>query len=181
MSPFAFDTLSASKQLREAGMSEGVAEAVVSVFQHAATMPDISHLATKADLDALALATKADLEALSVTTRHDIEALSMAIRRDIDALRSSMDALASNVDALRSEAVWKSDIADMATKSDIADMATKSDIADMATRSDIAAVRLEIANLRADLQATIRQQGWLIMGGVGVVVTISNTMLKVFA
>lgn len=65
MTPFAFDTLSASKQLREAGMPEGVAEAVVSVFQHASAMPDISHLATKADLDALSVATKADVERLS--------------------------------------------------------------------------------------------------------------------
>lgn len=192
MSPFAFDTLSAAKQLREAEMSEGVAEAVVSVFQHAATMPDISHLATKADLEALSvatkadvadmatksdlellrMATKADIEALGLATRVDIEALRVATTSDIDALRSSTDALRSNVDALRSE---------MARKSDIADMATKSDIADMATKADIAEVRLEVANLRADLQATIRQQGWLIMGGVGVVVTISNTMLKVFA
>lgn len=131
MTPFVFDTLSASKQLREAGMPEGMAEAVVSVFQHAATMPDISHLATKADLDALSVATKADLDALSV-----------------------------------------------ATKADVASMATKSDIADMATKADIAEVRLEIANLRADLQAAIRQQGWLLLGGVGVLLTISNGLAK---
>ena len=68
MTPFSFDTLGASKQLREAGMPEGMAEAVVSVFQHAAMTPDISHLATKTDLDAVKaeMATKANLLELEV-------------------------------------------------------------------------------------------------------------------
>jgi len=48
MTPFAFDTLSASKRLREAGMAEGVAEAVVAVFQHATASVDFGQLATKA-------------------------------------------------------------------------------------------------------------------------------------
>ncbi len=49
-------------------MTEGMAEAVVSVFQHAAMTPDIAHLATKADLEALKaeMATKADLLELEV-------------------------------------------------------------------------------------------------------------------
>ncbi|MDO9223439.1 MAG: hypothetical protein Q7U20_06970 [Caulobacter sp.] len=124
MTPFVFDTLSASKQLREAGMAEGVAEAVVSVFQHAAAMPDVSHLATKADLEALGAATRADLEALSV--------------------------------------------------------ATKADIAQLATKADIAQVKLEIANLRASVNETIRHQGWMLLGGVGVLVTILNGLMKMF-
>jgi len=73
VTPFVFDTLSASKQLREAGMAEGVAEAVVSVFQHAAAMPDISHLATKADLEALGAATRADIAQLA--TKADLAEL----------------------------------------------------------------------------------------------------------
>src|SRR3989338_7532191 len=98
MTPFVFDTLSASKQLREAGMAEGVAEAVVSVFQHAATMPDISHLATKADLDAQGAATKADLDALRVATKTDLDALRVATKTDLDALRV---ATKTDLDALR--------------------------------------------------------------------------------
>ncbi len=35
MTPFVFDTLSASKQLREAGMAEGVAEAVEEAILNA--------------------------------------------------------------------------------------------------------------------------------------------------
>lgn len=72
MTPFSFDTLGASKQLREAGMPEGMAEAVVSVFQHAAMTPDVSHLATKDDLKReiegvrIEMATKADLLELEV-------------------------------------------------------------------------------------------------------------------
>lgn len=156
MTPFVFDTLSASRQLREAGMPEGVGEAVVTVFQHAATMPDISHFATKADLEQLSLATKADLERHSLATRADLDHLSLTTRAALEELRS--------------------DVAEMATKIEVEAIRKE-----MATKTDIADVRLEIANLRADLQATIRQQGWLIMGGVGVVVTVSNAMLKLFS
>jgi ABC-type phosphate transport system ATPase subunit len=112
MAPFVFDTLSASKQLREAGMAEGVAEAVVSVFQHAATMPDISHLATKAD---------------------------------------------------------------------VADMATRTYITNMATRDDIAQVRLAIADLRAEVTDKLRQQGWMLLGGVGVMLAISTYASRAFS
>lgn len=109
MTPFVFDTLSASKQLREAGMSEGVAEAVVSVFQHAAAMPDISHLATKEDLEASRLATKAE------------------------------------IDNLRLE------------------------------------VKASEASIRADFNDKLRQQGWMLLGGVAVLLTISTAMSRVLA
>ena len=79
MSPFVFDTLGASKQLREAGMPEGVAEAVVSVFQHAAAMPDISHLATKADF--ADMATWTDLAEL----RQDMKAGFAELRAEFSA------------------------------------------------------------------------------------------------
>ncbi len=82
MTPFAFDTLSASKQLREAGMEQGVAEAVVAVFQHAASPPDIGHLATKDDLETLRMATKQDLETLRMATKEDIA--DMATRTDLE-------------------------------------------------------------------------------------------------
>lgn len=81
MTPFSFDTLGASKQLREAGMPEGMAEAVVSVFQHAATSPDISHLATKDDV--ADMATKADLDGLRVATRADIDLAKFDLRTEI--------------------------------------------------------------------------------------------------
>src|SRR3989338_955513 len=117
MTPFVFDTLSASKQLREAGMAEGGAEAVVSVFQHASAMPDISHLATKEQGEALSEQTKTELK----------------VHRQ-----------------------------------------------EMATKEDIAQVKLEIANLRASINETIRHQGWMLLGGVGVLVTILNGLMKIF-
>ena len=54
MTAIAFDTLSASKRLREAGMDERAAEAIVELVQQTAQMPDISNLATKDDLRELA-------------------------------------------------------------------------------------------------------------------------------
>ena len=85
MTPFAFDTLSASKRLREAGMAEGVAEAVVAVFQHATATVDFSLLATKADL--LGLATKADIA--DMATKADIA--DMATKADIADMATKTD------------------------------------------------------------------------------------------
>lgn len=112
MTPFAFDTLSASKQLREAGMPEGVAEAVVAVFQHASAMPDISHLATKADVadmatkaDVAGMATKADLEALAVATRADMAEMATKsdVKAELEMLRHDMRAGFADVRAEVSE------------------------------------------------------------------------------
>jgi outer membrane murein-binding lipoprotein Lpp len=89
MTPFPFDTLGASKQLREAGMPEGMAEAVVSVFQHAATTVDINHLATKDDVSALRSgvdALRSDVDAL----RSDVDALRVSAKADIEAVRGEM-------------------------------------------------------------------------------------------
>jgi hypothetical protein len=172
MSPFAFDTLSASKQLREAGMSEGVAEAVVSVFQHAAAMPDISHLATKADLDALRLMTKsdldarsaamkADLDALRVMTKSDLEAQSAAIRADLDAqgarIKADLDAQGARVKADLD--LMRADIGALKRE-----MATKADLAD----------------LRAEFGGRLLQQTWMTIGGVTALVTMVNITLKIF-
>ncbi len=81
MTPFSFDTLGASKQLREAGMPEGVAEAVVSVFQHAAMTPDISHLATKDDV--ADMATKAYVDLVKSDLRTEIMASEARVRETI--------------------------------------------------------------------------------------------------
>lgn len=118
MTPFVFDTLSASKQRREAGMSEGVAEAVVTVFQRAATLPDIGHLATKEDLDALG----ADLEAVKTD---------MATKADLNLLRADMKA--------------------------------------------------EFQAVRAEFNDKLRQQGWMLLGGVAVLLTISTAMTRLLA
>lgn len=66
----AFDTLSATKRLREAGLEERAAEAIVELVQSTTQFPDISGLATKADT-----ATKADLAELAHATKMDIQAL----------------------------------------------------------------------------------------------------------
>ena len=150
MSPFAFDTLSASKQLREAGMSEGVAEAVVSVFQHAAAMPDISHLATKADLDAQSAAMKADLEAQSAALRAALDAQGAKMKADLDAqgvrVKADLDLTKADIGALKR------------------DMATKADLAD----------------LRAEFGGRLLQQTWMTIGGVTALVTMVNITLKIF-
>lgn len=150
MTPFVFDTLSASKQLREAGMSEGVAEAVVSVFQHAAAMPDISHLATKSDLDAHSAMTKSALDAQSSMMRADLDAQGAMMKADLDAqgarVKADLDVMKADIGALKR------------------DMATKADLAD----------------LRAEFGAKLLQQTWMMIGGVTALVTMVNVTLKIF-
>src|SRR6478609_4453557 len=78
----AFDTLNASKRLRDAGLEERAAEAIVELVQSATHFPDISGLATKTDLaemmreiDLANLATKTDLTALAHTAEMNIQPL----------------------------------------------------------------------------------------------------------
>ena len=172
MSPFAFDTLSASKQLREAGMSEGVAEAVVSVFQHAAAMPDISHLATKADLDALRLVTKSDLDARSAAMKADLDALRLMTKSDLEAQSAAMRA---DLDAQGARMKADLDAQGARVKADLDLM--RADIGalkrEMATKADL-------ADLRAEFGARLLQQTWMTIGGVTALVTMVNTTLKIF-
>ncbi|MDP1738265.1 MAG: hypothetical protein Q8L23_12615 [Caulobacter sp.] len=90
MTPFAFDTLSASKRLREAGMAEGVAEAVVAVFQHATASVDFGQLATKADLELHRAGTKADLDQYSSATKSGFESLMHSTRADLDSVMAQV-------------------------------------------------------------------------------------------
>jgi hypothetical protein len=70
-----FDTLDASRRLRDAGVEPRAADAIVDLVQSAARMPDINDLATKSDLNQLALTTKADMQALRLELKGDINAL----------------------------------------------------------------------------------------------------------
>jgi hypothetical protein len=81
MATIAFDSLSASKRLREAGMDERMAETVVEIFQQAAGMPDISHLATKDDLKPFA--TKDDLKQSELAMKADILETKFTLRTEM--------------------------------------------------------------------------------------------------
>ncbi len=117
MTAISFDTLNASKRLREAGVDERAAEAIVELVQQTTMLPDISDLATKAELSA----TRADLQAAKAELKADL-------------------------------------------------------------KNEIASVRAELAltesRLRADLSEKIRLQGWALMGGVAVLITISTALIK---
>jgi len=180
MTPFAFDTLSASKRLREAGMSEGVAEAVVAVFQHATASVDFGQLATKTDI--AHMATKTDIA--DMATKADIA--EMATKADIAEMATKADI---------ARLATKSDIADMATKADIAEMAAKADIADMATKSDLevlhqavkrdfavltAETGLKLSQLELHIQRRSDQQMWGVIGLLSGVIAVATTVIKFF-
>jgi hypothetical protein len=165
----AFDTLNASKRLRDAGLEERAAEAIVELVQSAAHFPDISGLATKNDIanmatkvDVADTATRTDLAGLA--TKADL--IDMVVRTDI------------------ADMVRKADIADMATKTDLVSMASKADLADLATTT-----KMDIQGLKADLVITknqilaelndkLRFQSFALMGGVTAVVGLATAILK---
>jgi len=162
----AFDTLSASKRLRDAGVEERAADAIVELVQSAAHFPDISGLATKTDT-----ATKADIGGLA--TKADI--VDMVRKADI----ADMVRKADIVDMVR-----KADIADMATKADIANMATKAELADLAhsTKIDIQALKADLAitknQILAELNDKLRFQSFALMGGMTAIVGLATAILK---
>ena len=89
-----FDTMSAAKRLRDAGVEERAAEAIVDLVQSAARMPDISDLATKSDLNELALTTKSEFDKMTAQMatkselKSEIHALRLELKGDIAALET---------------------------------------------------------------------------------------------
>jgi hypothetical protein len=102
----AFDTLGATKRLRDAGLEERAAEAIVELVQSTARFPDISGLATKNDIadmatkadianmatkaDLAGLASKDDLIELAHATKADFAELAHATKMDIQALKADL-------------------------------------------------------------------------------------------
>ena len=123
-----FDTLDASKRLRDAGVEERAADAIVDLVQSAARMPDISDLATKDDLNQASLATKSDLNALALATKSDLNQLALTTKADMQALRLEL----------------------------------KGDIAALETR----------------FSEKLRTQGWALMGGMAMLITIYTALIK---
>ncbi len=82
------------------------------------------------------------------------------------------------------------DLSQLATKVEISELATKAElkteISELATKTElkteIALVRADMAlmesRLRADLSEKIRLQGWAILSGVAVLMTISTALIK---
>ncbi|WP_184718385.1 hypothetical protein [Caulobacter sp.] len=80
------------------------------------------------------------------------------------------------------------DLSQVATKAEISELATKAELkTEIASvrsdlKSEIALVRADMAlmesRLRADLSEKIRLQGWAILGGMAVLVTISTALIK---
>ena len=95
-----FDTLRASRRLREVGFEEEQADAVVDllagdVSESVATKSDIELLRadTKGDIELLRADTKSAIERLGADTKSDIELLRAETKSDIELLRAELRAL----------------------------------------------------------------------------------------
>ena len=89
-----FDTLAAAKELKETGLDDRQAGAIVATISKAMS----ETVATKADLELQGAATRADIEALRADTKADIEALRADTKADIGTLRTDVKLLAQSVD-----------------------------------------------------------------------------------
>ena len=86
MNAIAFDTHAHVKRLVGAGMSESQAEAVIEAVRQTAELPDISNLATKADL----LITKSDLQSSIAELRAELTGSKGELRGEIKGLRGEL-------------------------------------------------------------------------------------------
>ncbi len=116
MNAIAFDTHASFKRLKDAGLNDAQAEAVVDVVSRTADLPDISQLATKEDLALL----RADM--VGVETRLDarisgaksdiagaesrLDAKIVALDAKVVTLEARIVALDSRVTAMKGELVW---------------------------------------------------------------------------
>ena len=147
----AFDTLSASKRLRDAGLEERAAEAIVELVHSTACFPDISGLATKIDL--ADNATKADIA--NVATKADIA--DMATKADI------------------ADMATKTDLANLATKAEVADLAHTTQMDIQALKADLAITKTQIL---VELNDKLRSQSFALMGGVTAIVGLATAIIK---
>ncbi len=162
----AFDTLSASKRLRDAGLEERAADAIVELVQSTAYFPDISGLATKTDLTEMIR----EIDLANLATKADIA--DMATKADLVGMAT------------------KADIADMATKADLVGLATKADTATKADLMELAhTTQMDIQALKADLAITktqilvelsdrLRSQNLAFLGGVTAIVGLATAIIK---
>lgn len=151
----AFDTLSASKRLRDAGLEERAAEAIVELVQSATHFPDISGLATKTDI--ADMVTKADLGGLAAKT----DIADMATKTD---LKTAVAGLAT-----------KADIADMATKTDLTALAHTTEMSIQALKADLAITKTQIL---VELSERLRSQSLAFLGGVTAIVGLATAIIK---
>ena len=148
MNAMALDTHAHVKRLVGAGMSESQAEAVIEALRQTAELPDIGHLATKADLQIA----KSDLQSSIAEVRSELQATKSDLQSSIAEVRSELQATKSDLQSLIAE-----------LRAELT--GTKGEL-----RGEIAGVRGEIKGVRGELI------WWII--GTGVVSTVAHLFFK---
>ena len=106
MNAMAFDTHAHVKRLVGAGMSESQAEAIIDALRQTAELPDIGHLATKADLQI----TKAELQSAIAEVRAELHTTKSDLQSSIGNVQAELVAakgeLRGEIKGLRGELIW---------------------------------------------------------------------------
>ena len=183
----AFDTLKASRRLRDAGFAEKQADALVNAFAE-----DIgANLATKDDLALLRRDMAGGFESLRKDfdiLRSDVTNENMAVRQEIGSVRQEM---ASEFVAVRQEMASEFTAVRQEMASENAALRQEMTSEFAAVRQDIAALRNEMAireerlearmNARTDRQATrftliVAGLAGLILTAIGIATTVLATL-----
>ncbi len=105
MADAAFDTLTVSKDLQDAGIEARHAEAIAMAVKQAqgdlATKQDIALL--KTDIDQLRTEVKSDIDQLRTEVKSDIDQLRTEVKTDIGQLRTEVK---SDIDRLKTDITW---------------------------------------------------------------------------
>lgn len=135
-----FDSLGSYDRLKEAGVAEEQARAIIKTVNEIALGHD-QNLATKQDINDLAVATKQDINNLAVATKQDISDLAASTKQDINDLAASTK---QDINALA-----------ISTKKDISDLAatTQADIGRLEKKMDekFIDVNLNLTEIKANM------------------------------
>ncbi len=95
-----FDTLKSFDKLKQAGIAEPQARAMLEVIEES-SMLNAEQVATKGDIANLEAATKKDFASLEAATKQDFASLEAATKKDFAILTGRIDAFAVSVDWIR--------------------------------------------------------------------------------
>ena len=102
MNAIAFDTHAHVKRLVGAGMTESQAEAVIEAVRQTAELPDISDLATKADLQMM----RSELQSSIAEVRSELTATKGELRGEITGVGGELQGLRGELKGVRGELIW---------------------------------------------------------------------------
>jgi hypothetical protein len=164
MNSIVFDTHAAANRFKRAGFTEDQVEALVEVTRDTTALPDISTLATRADIERLEGSTKAQFERLESSTKADIEHL----RTDFGRLETSTKA---QIERLETSTKAQIERLESSTKVDAEQrtLLLRSELKELETRMDARFAKMEARIVSSQVQTLA-----IMIPAVGIIVAVAK-------